>query len=389
MKRIRFSLAAMGALAAAPAYGQEASEPPVATGGRYVVDAVSVDQGEDSRFFVLHDVELTAEADLQKLIGAKGLSAGAHFLANFGGKPNDGAGTLQGINNIEVGVARAKLYEAWVQQAFADGRASLRLGLTDLNADFYQNDSAGLLIAPPFGIGSELAATGPNGPSIFPSTALTARLSVDVGAHGYARAAVVDAKSGVLGDPTGIDFRFRDGVLLIGEAGTTKGGKLALGVWRYSQRQDDIRAITASGDPVQRLAQGVYLLVDQQIAGDDKAGTHLFARIGFSEGKTTPFRGGFQAGLLIAGLIPGRPDGQLSLGVEHGLLSHGFRDNLIDQAFATDDGETGVEITYQDKIAPFLSIQPDIQYIRRSYSDGHGRNTLVTGLRMIASFGGD
>lgn len=389
MQSIRFSLIAVSALTAAPACAQEAAERPVAIGGRYVADTVVVAEGEQSRLFVLHDVELTAEADLQKLIGAKGLSVGGHLLANFGGKPNDAAGTLQGINNIEVASARAKLYEAWIQQGFAGGRASLRLGLTDLNADFYQNDSAGLLIAPPFGIGSELAATGPNGPSIFPSTALTARLSVDVGAHGYVRAAVVDAKSGVLGDPTGIDFRFRDGVLLIGEAGTTLGGKLALGVWRYSQRQDDVRAVTPSGDPAQRIAQGAYVLIDQQIAGGEAAGTHLFARIGVSEGKTTPFRGGFQAGVLVTGFVPGRPDSQVSFGVEHGLLARGFSSNLLDEGYSSADGETGVELTYQDKVLPFLSVQPDIQYIRRAYSDGHGRDTLVTGVRLIAEFGGD
>ena len=389
MHPLRFSLITMGAFAAAPACAQKASEPPVALGGRYVADVVVVAEGEESRSYVLHDAELTAEADLDTLIGAKGLSAGAHLLANFGGKPNDGAGTLQGINNIEVGSARAKLYEAWIQQAFAGGRASIRLGLTDLNADFYQNDSAGLLIAPPFGIGSELAATGPNGPSIFPSTALTARLSVQIGARGYLRAAVVDAKSGVLGDPTGVDFRFRDGVLLIGEAGTTIGGKLALGVWRYSQRQDDVRAVTLAGDPAQRIAQGAYVLIDQQVAGGEEAGTHLFARIGVSEGKTTPFRGGFQAGVLVTGLIPGRPDSQISFGVEHGLLSRGFSGNLLDQGYASADGETGIELTYQDKLLPFLSFQPDIQYIRRAYADGHGRDTLVTGLRLIAEFGGE
>lgn len=389
MNRFRFFLSAASALSAMPACAQEAPEPPVAIGGRYVIDAISVAQGEEARSFVLHDAELTAEADLHKLIGAPGLTAGAHLLANFGGKPNDAAGTLQGIDNIEVASARAKLYEIWIEQALADGRASLRLGLSDLNADFYQNDSAGLLISPPFGIGSELAATGPNGPSIFPSTALTARLSVSIGTHGYARAAVVDAKSGVLGDPTGVDFRFRDGVLLIGEAGTTLGGKLALGLWRYSKRQDDVRAVTPSGDPVRRVAQGAYLLIDQKIAGNDEAGTHLFARLGLSEGKTTPFRGGFQAGVLVTGLIPGRPDSQISFGVEHGLLSRGFSDNLLDEGFSPSDGETGIELTYQDKIAPFLSIQPDIQYVRRAFSDGHGRDTLVTGLRLIAEFGGD
>lgn len=382
MKTTHVSLLALG-LWASPAMAQET---PVAVGGRYVVDAVTVAQGEDAGSYVLHNAELTAEADLEALAGARGLTAGVHLLANFGGRPNDGAGTLQGVNNIEVGTERAKIYEAWLEQSLAEG-VSLRLGLSDLNADFYQNDAAGLLIAPAFGIGSELAATGPNGPSIFPSTALTARLSVAVGEHGYARAAVVNAKAGVIGDPDGVDFHMRDGALLIGEAGTTQGGKLALGLWRYTKRQDDIRQVTATGEPVQRVAQGAYLLVDRQVAGDEEHGTHLFGRIGISDGRTTPFAGGFQAGVLMTGVAPGRPDSQLSFGVQHGALANGFIDALADEGFAADDHESGVELTYQDKLTPFLSVQPDIQYIRRAYASGESRDVVVLGLRLEAAFG--
>ncbi|MEG8025504.1 carbohydrate porin [Sphingomonas aurantiaca] len=159
------------------------------------------------------------------------------------------AGTLQGVDNIEVAKGRAKLYEAWVEQDIAGGRAALLVGLSDLNVDFYQNDSAGLLVAPAFGIGSELAATGPNGPSIFPSTALTLRLNVAIASLGYVRAAVVNARAGVLGDAAGIDFGMHDGALLIAEAGTRTNGKLAIGGWRYTRHQDDMAACDGSGVP--------------------------------------------------------------------------------------------------------------------------------------------
>jgi porin len=380
----------LGATAAialiSPAYAQEADAPAVTFGGRYVADTVYVAKGADAdRIFLLHDAELTVDVDFDRLIGARGLTGGVHLLTTAGGAPNDAAGTLQGINNIEVASHRAKLYEAWLEQALGE-RASLRLGLTDLNADFYQNDSAGLLIAPAFGIGSELAATGPNGPSIFPSTALTARLSLKLGDSGYARAAVVDAKSGVLGDPEGIDFSMRHGALLIAEAGTTAIGKLAVGAWRYTRRQDDIHAVTPAGDPVKRVAAGAYLLADHQIAGGEGHAVNLFLRAGISEGRTTPFRGGFQAGVLFEAPIAGRPDGQLSFGVQQGFLSRGYRDALADEGFASSAGEWGLELTYADKIAPFLTLQPDVQYIRRAYGEGKSRGTMVFGLRLTAEF---
>ena len=101
------------------------------------------------------------------------------MLNNSGGAPNDVAGTLQGVDNIEVRTPRLRLFELWLEQSL--GPASVRAGLYNLNSEFYADDAAGQLLAPAFGIGSELAATGPNGPSIFPSTALGVRLNVDLG----------------------------------------------------------------------------------------------------------------------------------------------------------------------------------------------------------------
>lgn len=372
----------VAALLGAPAAAQEAPAPPSAIqlDGRYVADTLYVAQRErGDRLYLLHDAEITADLDLEALAGARGTTAGLHLLATAGGAPNDAAGTLQGIDNIEVGTHRLKLYEAWVEQAFGGGATSLRLGLTDLNADFYQNESAGLLIAPAFGIGAELASTGPNGPSIFPSTALTARLSTRLGAASYLRAAVVNARAGVLGDRGGIDLSMRDGTLVIGEAGVAADGKLALGLWRYTRRQDDIHATAVDGSPARRVAAGGYLLVDQPVA----VATSLFLRVGLSDGKTTPFRGGFQTGALVDGPFRARPDGQLSVGVQYGRLSRGYRRLLRDDGAASSPGEWGLELTYADRIAGPLTIQPDVQYVRRAVGDG--RDTWIFGLRLVVS----
>lgn len=369
-------------LLCAPAGAQEAPSASAAVqlDGRYVADTIYVARGQrNDELYLLHNAELSAELDGEALVGARGTTAGLHLLASAGGEPNAAAGTLQGIDNVEVGWHRLKLYEAWVEQAFAGGATSLRLGLTDLNADFYQNDSAGLLIAPAFGIGAELASTGPNGPSIFPSTALTARLSTRLGAAGYLRAAVVNAKAGVLGDRGGVDLSMRDGALVIGEAGVAGDGKLALGLWRYTRRQDDIHATASDGGPARRVAAGGYLLVDQPVA----AATSLFLRVGLSDGKTTPFRGGLQAGALIDGPFRARPDGQLSAGIQYGRLSRGYRRRLRDDGAPSGPGEWGLELTYADRIAGPLTIQPDVQYVRRAV--GAGRDSWIFGLRLVVS----
>jgi porin len=372
---------------AAPAIAEDAS-PALKVSARLTGDITGVAQGvAGTGVRILTNLDLVADADLGALLSWPGARAKLHVLNNQGGHPNDLAGTLQGVNNIEVGRSRIKLYQAWIEQDMFGGKAALLLGLADLNADFYQNDSAGVLIAPAFGIGSELAATGPNGPSIFPSTALTARLSVLLGSNVYAKAAVVNAKSGVLGDPGGVDFSMREGILLIGEAGWTGRGKLAVGYWRYTKRQDDLRRVEPDGSPSKAVAQGAYLLIDQPVTATDTQGpsVNLFARIGLSDGATTPFRGGWQFGMLATKLFPGRPDSTLSIGINRGELSGRYQANAVDAGIGLTSSETGLEVTYSDQLTPWLQLQPDLQYVIHPSGNPLGRDAIVVGLRIVLS----
>ncbi|MEW9856366.1 carbohydrate porin [Novosphingobium sp. M1R2S20] len=356
--------------------------------GHYIGDIVYIGEGKsDGRTFVVHEAEAAADIDLEQLAGAQGLSAGVHFLATAGGQPNEAAGTLQGVNNLEVDQHRLRLYQVWLEQTFAADRASLRVGLTDLNSDFYQNESAGLLLGPAFGLGSELAATGPNGPSTFPSTALTARLSYRVGRTAYGKIAVINAKAGVLGEPNGIDFGMHHSALLIGEVGTVGRGKLALGAWGYTEAQDDIYQVRSDASPAKRTAAGAYLLAEYRLTEKEAPGVHAFLRVGRSDGATTPFRGGFQAGVLMNGAIAARADSKVSFGVHQGQLSKGFRRLLLDEhGRKAESSEWGLELTYSDNLTPYLAIQPDLQFIRRSFAENGERSTVVFTIRTTIDF---
>lgn len=364
------------------------AEPAVVIDAAYKAEAMAVVDGGLSRGTrLLDNLDIVVDADLDRLVGWGGARGRLYFLSNQRGAPNALAGTVQGVSNIEVADDRAKLYEAWIEQDLAGGRAALLLGLADLNSDFYANDASGLLLAPAFGIGSELGATGPNGPSIFPSTALTARLRVSPTEQSYVQAALINARAGVPGDPGGVDFGFDDGALAIAEAGVTGRGKIALGYWRYTERQDDIRALGPAGDPLPRIAQGAYLLAERRLMGaSDGPGLDGFVRLGLSDGKTTPFRGGWQAGLLFGGIVPGRPESQLSIGVHQAWLSRGYRANALDVGEDLAAAETGFELTYSDRILPFLTIQPDIQYVLDPAGERAVEDALVIGLRLTFEF---
>lgn len=358
--------------------------------GLYKGDAMAVVRGgADRGLRLLGNAELIADADLGRF-GWTGARAKLHLLSVHGGDPNNLAGTLQGVNNIEATPDRSKLYEIWIEQSFAGDRAGLLVGMADLNAEFYQNDAAGLLIAPAFGIGSELSATGPNGPSIFPSTALAARLRVEPADGIYARAALFNAKAGVIGDDDGVDLKMRDGALAIAEAGLARDGKLALGYWRYTERQPDIRLTGTAGDPLRQTAQGVYLLAERTLAGSQEKGRRLsgFARLGLSDGDTTPYRGGWQAGLLLEGVLPGRRDTQLSIGVNQAYLSRKFRRNGADAGTPLRHAETGFELTYIHPLSPYLAVQPDVQYVRHPSADPNVRDAVILGLRFIVTVPG-
>jgi len=349
----------------------------------YTADVVGVAAGDrNMEWRALDNLDLVLDVDLERLAGWRGARVHGAVLVNNGGEPNALAGTLQGIDNIEVGDDAVRLFELWIEQDLADGRASLRAGLYDLNSEFYVTDSAGLLISPPFGIGSELASTGPNGPSIFPSTALAARLRVGREDGGYAQVAAFNANAGTLGDPDGIDTEFDDGALFIGETGWNGPTRLAVGTWRYDTSQDDIRALAPDGSPARSTAQGVYALAETDLFKTPSGGVARgFLRIGWSDGDTTDFSGGWQTGFLLNQVFASRPDSQFSVGFHEGRLSDKTQANLRDGGDRPASAEQGFEITYSDRIGP-LTVQPDLQLIRNAGGLRSADTVVVVGLRV-------
>lgn len=372
----------------APAHAQEAtgnSAPTLEVEAEYRVDAVMVARGAGHGLRHVDYLSLAATVDLDAALGWQGARIHAQGLGSTGQAPNGLAGTLQGINNDEVESDRAKLFQAYLEQDLDASGSSLRLGFSDLNSEFYMTEASGLLLAPAFGIGSELSATGPNGPSIFPSTALGARLHLQSGGGGYVQAAVVDARAGVLGDRGGVPRLFSKGALLIAEAGLQSGGKLAAGTWAYSDRQDDIAAVDPAGRPKRRRAFGGYVLAQRRLATAGNTTLDAFVRAGLSDGHTTPFTGGWQAGLLISGVLSGRPDSQLSLGANQARLSRGYWLAEAATRQHVRRHETGLELTYSDRLAPWLTIQPDAQYVRSAVRAGGSRDALVFTLRLTVA----
>ncbi len=159
---------------------------------------------------------------------------------------------------------------------------------------------------------------------------------------------------------------------------------MALGAWRYTKDQDDILDIDAAGDPVRRVAAGAYLLVEQPLNGaqGDLRAVAGFLRLGVSDGDTTSFKGGGQAGLLVTQVFAGRPDSALSLGVAYGGLSDKFQQTLAASGVAAAGSESTLELTYADKAAPRLTLQPSVQYVVHPGGDRDADPAVVLTLRV-------
>jgi porin len=349
----------------------------------YKLDLMGADRGVRAhRVRRLDNLDVAADLDLERTIGRRGASA--HVEANLtgGASPNAAIGALQGVDNIEVDGHRFRLYQAWIEQAFGDGRASLRLGAYDVSGEFGVLDSAADLIGPSFGFAPELAGGGPAGAAAYPSTALAARASLKLSETSYVQAAVVGATPGALGERGGVDVKFKDGALAIGEAGWTGRGKVAAGAWAFTHRIGDQRDLTPTGEAALRRAWGAYLLVEQPLGERASA----FLRAGASDADTQALAGSWQAGLKVQPAFGRREDSVVAFGVAQARLASGYRANQRDAGADPASAETIFELTYADILYDRLRLQPDLQYVRRPGGERGAQDVVILALRSELTF---
>jgi porin len=330
----------------------------------------------------LDALTLSADLDLERAIGWRGASAHVDLLNTSGGAANDRAGTLQGVDSIEVGAQRGQVYQAWIQQNFAADRGSLLVGLYDVSGEFGVLDSTGYFIGAGFGMAPDLAGSGRNGVAAYPATALAARLSWAPTEATYVQAAVVNARPGAPGLEPDLDTSFDDGVLLIAEAGWTGKGKIALGGWTHTRRADDQRETDAAGAPLQRRAQGIYVIGEQPLGER----TTAFAKVSVSDGDSQPVKASWQAGVQLQPVLASRPNSTLVFGVSQVRLADGYRANAADAGQDLDRAETVVELAWSDQLTDKVRIQPDLQYVRRPGGDRGLKDAVIAGVRIQVAF---
>ena len=338
------------------------------------------------------NINLAIGLDGEKLLGWRGGSAYLALISNSGQRVNlNDVGSFMGVDNLEAPVNRTGIFEAWLQQSFLDGKASLRAGLYPLDSEFYVTDSSGVFIHPSFGMAAEVADFGSlAGPSIYATSSYGARLRVDPDPAWYAMLAISRGIPSERIDTAGpnISWRKSTGSLLIGEVGFSpvQAGllgdafgpagddddyspisKVAIGAWRYAPRFEQLTAVDANDEPRDARHWGAYLLGEQTVyrVPGSKRDLSLFARYGFTDGRTSTLGYSLSAGMSFRGPFPGREDDVFGIAATRAHADPQGRALLADESGSplTSNNETVVEITYQAPLLPGLVVQPVIQRI--------------------------
>ena len=327
----------------------------------------------------LGNLDITLTIDTEKA----GLwSNGTFFFYGLGNTsgdhlPTELIGDIQATSNIEADEA-IKLYEAWYEHRFADGRLAILAGLHDYNSEFDVLEHAALFLNSSFGISPDISQAGP---SIFPTTALALRTRLQFGEGAYLLAAVYDGVPGDPDDARGTHIRFDDGDGVFaavewgssrGQAGEADYRRVAVGGWYHTAEIEDVRGESEDANG------GAYLISERGL--NDWAGG--FLQLGLADDTANRIDWYLGAGVTATGVVPGREEDVLGLAVAVAVNGDEFRDR--NPGF--ERHETAIELTWLMPLTEQFSIQPDVQYILNPGAGPDIDDALQVGFRAAYEF---
>lgn len=335
----------------------------------------------------LDNIDVVATLDAERAFGLQGTTFLVSGLHNNRTTLSEGiVGDIQAVSNIDTDGA-TRLYEAWVERAFGGG--AIKLGIIDLNSELDVNETGALFINSSHGIGPEFSQIGENGPAIFPITGFGLVTRMDLGERTQLRLAAFEATVGDPGHPrrTTVDLESDEGALLVAEVTMlpTESSRTTLGAWRHNGRSID------QADPeVQQRDEslGVYALAEGTLLSTGEHALAGFIRLGFADAHVHQIARYQGAGIVWSGPLLGGRDREEQLGLAVANITNGntFRRAQAALGTAFERNETAIELTYRLQATPWLTLQPDVQYVINPGTDPALENTWVVGLRFELSW---
>jgi porin len=344
-------------------------------------------------------LELDLDIDLTKSIGLKGGSFHVSGFEIHGSSLSKGyTGDLSTVSNID-GFDTARIAEYWYEQLLFDDRFSLKIGQFLADNEFYYSDYSNLFVCGSFGAYSFLVNNYPFVPS-YPLSAPGMRLlwrsipQLDLKIGLYS-GSTLSEKTNNSGLP---NIRGRDGIMTFWEAdykvnreADTTGlpSTYKLGFMFHSRYEGSLNSNLGSVD---RSGYGFYMAVDQAIwqktVADKQAkapSLGLFCRVGFMPPELGFVSRYVDAGFNYNGLFEGRNEDIFGVGITHSGISR-EANRMNGQGGSHYTSETLIEVTYAAKLFPWLTLQPDFQYIVNPGATFSARNATVIGLRSTLTF---
>lgn len=334
---------------------------------------------------LVDNVDLVLTFDLERIIGIGGGSVVIYGLGNNGDDPNDYVSSSHGITNIAAPQAW-KIFNLFYEQNFFDGDLSVLIGTYDYNSEFDVKETSRFFLNPSHGIGTEIAQSGENGPSIFPTASFGLRIKARPFGDTYIMGVILDGIPGNPNNPKGtyIILNKTDGFLVSAEAGVESDPasaqpytKLGSGFWYYTDNYSHLATDFTNW--------GAYFLYDRIIyteEGSPGQGLSFFGRIGVASGEDNDMDYYFAGGFVYTGLIPGRDEDRFGMAFSSGHNTYMY----MQQNPHIDIFEHNIEISYRLQISPAVAFQPNLQYIMSPAGQDVYKNVLVLGSRLELSF---
>jgi len=348
----------------------------------------------------------------------------------------DNLGSLQTASGIEADRA-TRLWELWYdQKMLEEDRLSIRVGQQSLDQEFIVSQNASYFVNTMFGWPMVPSADLPGGGPAYPLSALGVRFKARPIDPVTLLVGVFNGSpipNGAIGDSqqinaSGTTFPTNGGQLVIAElqySYPALGSMLyadqseplarvyKIGFWYDTERFSDLRFDNTGLSLANPLSTGIaqqhrgdysiYAVADQLVWVDPKEADrtiNLFARaMGTPQQNRNLIDFSLNAGMIFHEPFLHRDDDTFGIGMGFAQVSGQAAGLDQDTAFYTGSytprrsNETFIEVTYQYSVAPWLMLQPDVQYvfnpgggIANSSDTGRVKNELVLGLRTNILF---
>ncbi|MFG1462552.1 carbohydrate porin [Xanthobacter sp. DSM 24535] len=341
--------------------------------------------------------QFTMDADMGKLFNWNGAIFHVSALqiqgSDFSGQY---LGNIMGVSNVDA-LSSTRLFELYIEQGFADGKANLRFGQLSADSEFAISDNGSLFLNSTFGWPALFAADLPSGGPAYPLATPGVRLKLTPNDNFSFMLGVFSGNPApCCGDPQvenkyGTSFVVDEGVFVIGEAAYSYNkdadakwlpGTLKVGGWynsnSFPDQRYDIFGVSLASPDSNGIAQetsgdySFYAILDQMIyrkPGTKDQGIGIFGRVTAAPNGQNEISFYADGGVNFKGMVPGRDDDSFGVAFGTSRISSAARGLDRDTGFYTGSyfpvrsSETVLEVTYSAQITPGFTIQPDFQYI--------------------------